>query len=92
MCHVDEQWTEALFQYWKNEYESLRSESKDLIVKSPDAKDVTQRILKTLSDIVSLASCTPAKVGHGKDWSRIVDTVQEDRANLCAVLQGEMDF
>jgi len=79
-------------EYWKNEFESLRSESKDLIVKSPDAKDVIERVLKTLSDIVSLASCTPVKVGQGEDWSRIVETAQEDRKNLCAILRGKRLF
>jgi len=51
-------------EYWKNEFESLSSESKDLIVKSPDAKDVIESVLKTISDVVSLASCTPVKVGQ----------------------------
>jgi len=34
--------------YWKSEYESLWSESKDLIAESPEAKEVIQRVLKTL--------------------------------------------
>jgi hypothetical protein len=78
--------------YWKNEYESLRYESKYQIAEAPDAKDVIQCVLKTLSDIVSLASCTPTKVGQGKEWSRIVDTAQEDRTKLCEALRGKRLF
>jgi len=36
-------------EYWKNEYESLLSESKDLIIEAPEAKDVIQRVLNTLA-------------------------------------------
>jgi hypothetical protein len=79
-------------EFWINEHESLRSESKSLIVETPEAKDVIQRVLKTLSDIVSLASCTPAKVGQSEEWSQIVATAQEDREKLCAVLRGKRLF
>jgi len=75
-------------EYWKNEYESLLSESKDLIIEAPEAKDVIQRVLKTLSDIVNLASCTSTKVGQSEEWTRIVNTAQEDRAKLCEILRG----
>ena len=79
-------------EFWKNEYESLGCESKDLIKESPEAKDVIQRVLKTLSDIVSLASCTPKEVGHSDEWAQIADTAQEDRANLCQILKGKRLF
>ena len=79
-------------EFWKNEHESLRTEAKDLIAESPDAKEVIQRVLKTISDIVSLASCTPTKVGQGEEWTRIVDAAQEDREKLCAILQGKRLF
>jgi hypothetical protein len=79
-------------EFWKNEYESLRCESKDLITESPEARDVIQRVMKTLSDIVSLASCTPKKVGHSNEWAQIANTAQEDRANLCQTLKGKRLF
>ena len=79
-------------EFGKNEYESLRTEAKNLIAESLDAKDVIQRVLKTISDIVSLASCTPTKVGQGEEWTRIVDAAQEDRAKLCAILRGKRLF
>ena len=72
--------------------ESLRTESKDLIAESPDAKDVIQCVLKTIGDIVSLASCTPPKVGQGEVWTRTVDAAQEDRAKLCPILRGKPLF
>jgi hypothetical protein len=79
-------------EFWTNEYEALRCESKDIVTKSPEAGDVIQRVLKTLSDIVSLASCTPKKVGHGEEWAQIADAAQEDRANLCKILKGKRLF
>jgi hypothetical protein len=79
-------------EFWKNEYESLWAESKDLITESPDAKDVIQRVLKTISDIISLVSCTPTIVGQGEEWTRIVEVAQEDRVKLCAILQRKRLF
>jgi hypothetical protein len=73
-------------EFWENEYESLRCESKDLITESPEARDVIECVLNTLSDIVSLASCTPKKVGHSDEWAQIAGTAQEDRASLCQVM------
>jgi hypothetical protein len=67
---------------WKNEYDSLWTESKDLIAESPEAKDVIQCVLKALSDIVSLAFCMPTKIGQSEEWSKIVDTAQEDSETL----------
>jgi len=79
-------------EYWINECESLRSESKSLIVEAPEAKDVIQRVLKTLSEIVCLASCTPAKVRQSAEWTQIVATAQEDRKKVCAVVRGKRLF
>jgi hypothetical protein len=70
--------------YWKMEYESLRTESKDLITEDR----YVIRVLKTL-DIVSLASCTPTTVGQSQEWAGIVNTAQEDREKLCTILQGK---
>jgi hypothetical protein len=79
-------------EYWKNEYESLQTESKDLITESPEAKDVIQRVLKALNGIISQAFCTPTKLGQSEEWSRIVNTAQEDRAKLREILWGKMAF
>jgi hypothetical protein len=75
--------------YWKRELESLRTESKDLINESPEARDVIERVLNTLDDIVSLASCTPTTVGQSQEWAGIVSTAQEDKEKLCTILQGK---
>jgi len=79
-------------EYWKNEYESLQTESKDLITESPEAKDVIQRVLKALDGIIILGCCTPTKVGQSEEWSRIVNTAQEDRVKLCEILWGKWRF
>ena len=50
------------------------------MAESPEAQDVIQRVLKTLSNIIRLASCTPTKIGQSEEWSTIVNTAQEDRA------------
>jgi len=49
------------------EYECLRTDSKDVIAESPDAKDIIQCVLKTITDIVSLVSCTPTNLSKGKN-------------------------
>ena len=78
--------------YWKNEYEYLWNESKNLIAESPEAKDVIQRVLKTLSDIVKIASCIPTKGGQSEEWFRIVNTAQKDRTKICEILRGKRLF
>jgi hypothetical protein len=64
---------------------SLQTESKDLITESPDAKDVIQHGLNTISDIVT-------KVGPGEEWTGIVVAAQEDRAKLLCNTPGETAF
>lgn len=56
----------------KTEYESLRKDSTDLITKSLDARDVIRRVLRTRSDIVSLAPAhlqKYAKATHEQELS-----------------------
>jgi hypothetical protein len=79
-------------EYWKTEFEALSIESKTLTTESPDATEVIQSVLTTLSNIVSLASCTPAKVGESEEWTSIVNAAQEDRAKLCEALHGKRVF
>jgi hypothetical protein len=78
-------------EYCKTEFEALSIESKTLTTESPDTTEVIQSVLTTLSNIVSLASCTPAKVGESEEWT-IVNAAQEDRAKLCEALRGKRLF
>jgi hypothetical protein len=42
-----------------------------------------------LCDIEYVAGFTPASVGESRDWSFIVSTVEENRANYCKALSGK---
>jgi hypothetical protein len=44
-----------------------------------------------LGDIVSLAGCTPSHVGESEAWKAIADHAEQDKQNLCKVLQGKKD-
>jgi hypothetical protein len=49
-------------------------------------------VYKGLSDIESLAECTPAKVEEISEWTSIVSSVEENRANFCKILEGKPPF
>ena len=72
---------------WKNEHESLREESTDITTEFSEGREVVLHVLKILSDVVTLASCTATKVVESETWSRILNTAQVDRAKLCEVLR-----
>jgi hypothetical protein len=56
--------------------------------KYPEAASVVQQVDKVLNDIEILARCTPAKVGESSQWTSIVNSVEENRANFCKGLDG----
>jgi hypothetical protein len=47
---------------------------------------------EVLSDIEILAKCTQAKVGEGSEWTSIVNSAEENRANVCKILEGKPFF
>jgi hypothetical protein len=51
-----------------------------------------QQVYHVLGDIVSLAGCTPSHVGESEAWKAIVDHAEQDKQNLCKVLQRERLF
>jgi hypothetical protein len=59
--------------------------------KYPEAASVVQQVHKFLSDIETLAECTPAKLGESSEWTTIVNSA-ENRANFCKVLDGKLLF
>jgi hypothetical protein len=58
----------------------------------PEAASVVQQVYKVLSDIEILAKCTLAKVGDSSEWTSIVSSVEENRANICKILEGKPLF
>jgi hypothetical protein len=59
-------------QHWIYVYNSLQSEYNDMVTKYPDAEESIKQVGKVLSDIVSLAGCTPSEVGDSMKWQGIV--------------------
>jgi hypothetical protein len=51
-----------------------------------------QKAYKIHSDIEILARCTPAKVKEGSEWTTIVNSAEENRANFCKTLNGKPLF
>jgi hypothetical protein len=78
--------------YWQKEYKSLRDEYRDIVEKYPDAQGIIRQVSRVLSDIVSLAGCTPAYVGESRAWSSIVESTELDRIAFCKALKGKQLF
>jgi hypothetical protein len=75
--------TEPIFErQWDSEHDSLRQEYKNLVNKYPYASDIIKQVIKVLSDIVSLAKCTPVYVGESESWQRVVNCAMQDMINL----------
>jgi hypothetical protein len=49
-------------------------------------------VYKVLSDIEILAKCTPVKMGESSEWTSIVISAEENRANFCKILEGKPLF
>jgi hypothetical protein len=74
-------------QYWLHEVNSLHSEYKEIVAEYPDAAPVMEKVHK-----VSLAGCTPSKVGEGEEWKSIVESAEQDRRQVCDTLEGKLLF
>jgi hypothetical protein len=68
--------------YWREKLSSLKSQCHDITKKYPEADSIVQQVYKVLSDIKFLAKCTPAKVGESSEWTSIVSSAEENRANF----------
>jgi hypothetical protein len=60
--------------------------------KYPEAAYIVQQVYKVLGDIEFLAGCTPAKVGESYEWTSIVNSAEENRANICKAQDGKLLF
>jgi hypothetical protein len=60
--------------------------------KYPEAGTMVQQVHKVLSDIEILTGCTPTKVGESSEWTTIVNSAEENRANFCKSLDWTLQF
>jgi hypothetical protein len=72
--------------FWTTARESIKSEFQRLVGQHPDAEEQLKQLYKILCDIEDVAAYTPASVGESEQWSSIVNTVEENRANFCKAL------
>jgi hypothetical protein len=49
----------------------------------------TEAAVQNTRNIEDMAGYTPASVGESEQWSSIVNTVEENRANFCKALSGK---
>jgi hypothetical protein len=77
--------------YWTQKLALLKYECHTIMNKYPEAASIVQQVCKVLSDIESLAGCTPPEVGESSEWTSILNNV-ENRANFCEALDGKRFF
>jgi hypothetical protein len=77
--------------YWREKLSSLKSQCHDITNKYLEAASVVQGY-RVLSDIEILAKCTSAKVGESSEWTSIVSSAEENRANFCKIREGKPLF
>jgi hypothetical protein len=70
----------------------LQSEYSVIVIKYRDAEEAIKQVGKVLSDIVSLAGCTPSEIGESLKWQSIVSATTEDRLSYCKSLKGKQLF
>jgi hypothetical protein len=79
--------------YWQKEVEALRMAYKKVMATHHlEVKKAMERVHEVLSDIASLAGCTPREVGESKEWVSIVEKSEAGRINLFELLEGETLF
>jgi hypothetical protein len=78
--------------YWRQKLVLLKSEGNALMNKYPETASVVQQVCKILTDIENLAGCTPTEVGESSEWTSIVNSMEENRANFCKGLDGKQLF
>jgi hypothetical protein len=79
-------------EHWKEALSSLSDESSDIIKIYPDTAVVIKQVTNILSDLVSLAGCTPVQVGGSDAWKKVVENAKQDRLNFCQILKGKRFF
>jgi hypothetical protein len=78
--------------YWRQDLSTLTSECHATTNKYPEAASVVQQVHKVISDIETLAKCTPARVVESSQRRTIVNSAEENRAKFCKLLNGKPLF
>jgi hypothetical protein len=69
----------------------LRAEA-NAVLKHLEARENTEKVHNVLSDVASLAGCTPKKIGESEAWACVVRRAEFGRVNLCKVMEGKSPF
>jgi hypothetical protein len=78
--------------YWSQTLASLNSQYHAIKNKFREADSVVQKVHNIISDIKIFAGCIPTKVGGSSEWTTIVNSAEENRANFCKVLGWKPQF
>jgi hypothetical protein len=78
--------------FWAERRASLQSEYQVLLKQYPDADTQYRLLYTTICNIEDLAGCTPAAVRESTQWTEIVNTAEDNRANYCKALSGKVLF
>jgi hypothetical protein len=68
---------------------SLNSQCHAITSKYAEAGTVVQ-VHKVLNDMEIIAGCTPAEVGESSEWTSVVNSAEENRADFCKSLDGKL--
>jgi hypothetical protein len=74
--------------FWADRRVSLQSEYQVLLKQYPDADKQYRLLYTTICDIEDLAGCTPAAIWESTQWTEIVNTAEDNRANYCKALSS----
>jgi hypothetical protein len=70
------------WKYWAQNLASLKSQWHAITNIYAEAASVVKQVYKVLNDIEILARCTLAKVGESSEWTSILNSAQDNRANF----------
>jgi hypothetical protein len=78
--------------FWAKKRASLQSDYHTHIEQYPKAVTQYRQLFKVLCTIEDVAGCTPISVGENAEWTAVVSTVKENRANYCKSISGRTHF
>jgi hypothetical protein len=78
--------------YWTQKLASLKTECHAITNKYPEAASVVQQVYKMFSDIENFAGCTLTEVVESSEWTSIVNSMEENKANFRDDLDGKPLF
>jgi hypothetical protein len=78
--------------FWADKRASLQAEYNTLIEKYPDADTQYRQLYSALCATEDVAGYTPAVVGESAEWTAVVSSAEDNRANYCKDLTGKTLF